>query len=79
MRIPVRFTVGDHERVWRSDPAGLAEVGALFTAAPRVVLNRQFGTAHNTSVGYTAAAYHLGVLSFVEECIVTAETAPPEG
>ncbi|WP_410872851.1 alpha/beta hydrolase [Nocardia sp. A7] len=73
IRVPVRFTAGDHERVWCNDAAALAEVGAMFTAAPRVVLNSQPNTAHNISVGHTAIAYHLGMLAFAEECIVAAE------
>ncbi|HLS75911.1 MAG TPA: alpha/beta hydrolase, partial [Nocardia sp.] len=70
VRVPVRFTVGDHERVWRNDPEELAAIGALFAAAPRVVLNVQPDTGHNISVGHTATAYHLKLLSFVEECVV---------
>src|SRR5690606_5666123 len=70
VRVPVRFTVGDHERVWRNDPEELAAVGALFAASPRVVLNFQPNTGHNISVGHTATAYHLKLLSFVEECVV---------
>lgn len=73
IRVPVRFTAGDHERVWCNNAPALAEVGALFTAAPRVVLNRQPNTGHNISVGHTAVAYHLGMLAFAEECIVAAE------
>lgn len=72
-RIPVRYTVGEHERVWRNDPAGLADVAALFTAAPRVVLNVQPNSGHNLSVGHTATAYHLKLLSFVEECVLARE------
>lgn len=72
-RIPVRYTVGEHERVWRNDPAGLADVAALFTASPRVVLNVQPNSGHNLSVGYAATAYHLKLLSFVEECVVAQE------
>ncbi|MFC3962316.1 alpha/beta fold hydrolase [Nocardia jiangsuensis] len=74
VRVPVRFTTAEYERVWRGDPEALAEVGALFTAAPRVVLNRQPNSGHNISVGHTAAAYHLGVLAFLEECVVAAVT-----
>lgn len=72
IRVPVRFTAGDHERVWSNDLPALAEVGALFTGSPRVVLNRQPNTAHNISVGITATAYHLGLLAFAEECLVAA-------
>lgn len=74
LRVPVRFTAAEYERVWRGDPEALAEIGALFTAAPRVVLNRQPDSGHNISVGHTAAAYHLGVLAFLEECVVAAVT-----
>jgi pimeloyl-ACP methyl ester carboxylesterase len=66
---PVHFTLGEHEKVWRSGLAALAELGALFCAAPRVVLHEQAGGGHNLSVGMTATAYHLTVLAFVEECV----------
>lgn len=79
VRIPVRFTVGDHEKVWRNDPEELTDVGALFTASPRVVLNFQPNTGHNISVGHTATAYHLKLLSFVEECVVAATTGEFSG
>ncbi|MGW5375662.1 alpha/beta fold hydrolase [Nocardia sp. NPDC003999] len=74
VRIPVRFTAGDHETVWRNDIEELTSIGALFRSAPRVVLNLQPDTGHNASLGYTAAAYHLKMLAFVEECIVAATT-----
>ncbi|MBO0855748.1 MAG: alpha/beta hydrolase [Nocardia sp.] len=73
IRIPVRFTLADHERVWRSDEEAFAQVAVAFTAAPRVVLNRQPGSGHNLSVGRSARAYHLGVLAFAEECLIAAE------
>ncbi|WP_109530411.1 MULTISPECIES: alpha/beta hydrolase [Nocardia] len=74
VRIPVRYTAGEYEAIWRNDPEEVARIGALFEAAPRVVLNLQPNTGHNASLGYTAAAYHLKVLSFVEECVVAATT-----
>lgn len=70
IRIPVRYTLGEHERVWRNDPAEMAAVGALFSGAPRVVVNRQAGAGHNLGLGRTAPAYHLTVLAFAEECII---------
>ncbi|MEU4708270.1 alpha/beta fold hydrolase [Nocardia salmonicida] len=70
VRIPVQFTVGAHERVWRTDPLALGEVAALFTAAPRVVLNEQADSGHNLSMGHSATAYHLKVMSFIEECVI---------
>ena len=34
--VPVQFTVAEHERVWRSDPETLAEIGAMFTLVAAV-------------------------------------------
>ena len=70
VRVPVQFSVAEHERVWRSDPETLAQIGAMFTASPRFVVNEQSGTGHNMSLSVNAAAYHTKVLSFVEECVV---------
>ena len=68
--VPVQFTVGAYERVWRTDPIALGEVAALFTSAPRVVLNEQADSGHNLSMGHSATAYHLKVMSFIEECVI---------
>lgn len=67
--VPVQFSVAEHEHVWQSDPQALAQIGAMFSASPRFVLNEQVGTGHNISLSHRAAAYHLKVMSFVEECI----------
>lgn len=75
VRVPVRYTLGDHELVWQSGPAGLADIAALFTAAPRVAVNEQADAGHNLSIGRSAMAYHLTVLSFVEECVLARESA----
>ncbi|MEZ0366894.1 alpha/beta hydrolase [Mycobacterium sp. pUA109] len=74
VRVPVRFSFAEHEKVWRSDAAARDEIRALFTAAPRFAVNEQSDAGHNLSLGWTAAAYHLSVLSFVEE--VVASTTP---
>jgi pimeloyl-ACP methyl ester carboxylesterase len=73
VRVPVRYTIADHESVWATGPAALAEVAALFTASPRVVAEEQAAAGHNLSLGLSARAYHLKVLSFVEECAVLAD------
>lgn len=73
VRVPVQFSVAEYERVWKSDPESLANIAALFTAAPRFVLNEQVGAGHNLSLSVNAAAYHMKVLSFVEECVVERE------
>jgi len=73
--VPVEFSVAEHERVWRSDPEELAKIAAMFTASPRFVINEQIGAGHNLSLSVNAAAYHMKVLSFVEECVVAQENA----
>lgn len=69
VKIPLHFTAAEFENVWRGDPEALNDIAAMFTAAPRVVLKEQFDSGHNLSLGNTAMAYHLEVLSFFEECI----------
>jgi pimeloyl-ACP methyl ester carboxylesterase len=74
IRIPVRFSLGEQENLWCSDPAEMADVASKFTASPRVVVHLQSAAGHNLSLGFTAAAYHMSVLSFVEECAVARPT-----
>lgn len=69
IRVPVRYALGDHERVWATDPRARAEMAALFTASPRVVTDEQVAGGHNLSLGHSARAYHLKVLAFAEECM----------
>jgi pimeloyl-ACP methyl ester carboxylesterase len=73
VRVPVQFSVAEHERVWRSDPAALSDIAAIFTASPRFVINEQVDAGHNLSLSVNAAAYHLKVLAFVEECVTARE------
>lgn len=72
IRIPVHYSLGEYEMVWQSGPAALAGIAAMFTASPRVGAGEQAGAGHNLSIGLTATAYHLKVLSFAEECAVDA-------
>lgn len=69
VRIPVRFSFAEHEKVWCSDTAAQAEIAALFTAVPRWQASDQADTGHNLSLAWSAETYHLSVLSFVEECV----------
>jgi pimeloyl-ACP methyl ester carboxylesterase len=73
VRVPVEFSVAEHENVWESSPEANAHVAALFTASPRVVVNVVAGAGHNLSVGLTADAYHQHVLSFIDECVIARE------
>ena len=50
VRVPVQFSVAEHERVWRSDADAMAQIAAMFTASPRFVTNEQPGTGHNMSL-----------------------------
>lgn len=68
--VPVRYTLGEFERVWATETADIAEVAALFTAAPRVLTHRQGGAGHNLSLGHMATAYHMNTAAFAEECVV---------
>lgn len=76
VRIPVEFSVADHEAVWDCTPEALANVAALFTSSPRVVVNEVADSGHNVSVGLAAESYHRRVLAFVEECISDRVSAP---
>ncbi|ULE35774.1 alpha/beta hydrolase [Mycobacterium sp. IDR2000157661] len=69
VRVPVQFSVAEHERVWRSDPETMAKMAAMFTSSPRFVINEQTGTGHNMSLSNNAAAYHAKVVAFADECV----------
>lgn len=70
VRVPVHFTIAEHERVWRADVQARDDIESLFPNSPRVVMDSQVSGGHNLSVGWAASAYHLKVLSFVEECVL---------
>jgi pimeloyl-ACP methyl ester carboxylesterase len=74
VRIPVQFSVAEHERVWQADPSAQAEIASMFANAPRFHINEQPGAGHNISVGHTAAAYHASVFSFADACVSALET-----
>ncbi|MEV0248185.1 alpha/beta hydrolase [Nocardia sp. NPDC050712] len=76
VQVPLHITVGEHEQVWRTDAEALAEYTGMFSAAPRVELEVLRDAGHNLSLGYSAAAYHLEVLAFAEECL-TKVIGPP--
>lgn len=78
LRLPVHITLAEFEQVWANGPEGLADLGSMFTRSPRVVLHEQASAGHNTSVSRTALAYHLGVLAFVEECVLDVPALPAE-
>ena len=69
VRVPVHFSIAEHEKVWQTDGSALTEIAGLFAAAPRFTVHRQQNAGHNISLGHTAADYHSTVLAFVEECL----------
>ncbi|WP_258055681.1 alpha/beta hydrolase [Streptomyces sp. Ru62] len=74
VRVPVRFTFAEFERWWRHDDEALAELTALFAAA-QVRVDRLPESGHNVSLGWTARAYHLRALAFLEECLAARRLA----
>ncbi|WP_165035032.1 alpha/beta hydrolase [Candidatus Protofrankia californiensis] len=69
VRVPVRWTLADHEYWWDVGETMEAEIRAAFSAAPHFELVQQRGAGHNLSLGWAARSYHLRALSFAEECI----------
>lgn len=69
VRVPVRFTLGEHEQVYRGDDVDLAEIAKMFAQAPLFISNIQGDAGHNLSLGLSAAAYHHGVFAFVDDCV----------
>jgi pimeloyl-ACP methyl ester carboxylesterase len=66
--IPIRFTFGEHERMWVVDENHFAALRALLRRSPRVEVHVQPRAGHNISLGLSARAYHLKALAFTEEC-----------
>jgi pimeloyl-ACP methyl ester carboxylesterase len=74
VRIPVQFSIAEHEKVWQCDAAAQTEIASMFASAPKFQVNQQPGAGHNISVGHTAAAYHATVFSFADACVNALET-----
>ncbi|OBJ60437.1 alpha/beta fold hydrolase [Mycobacterium sp. 1423905.2] len=68
VRVPVRFTVGEHDQVFRADATALAEIAEMFAAAASFASNLQPEAGHNLSLGYSAADYHRKICAFVDAC-----------
>jgi pimeloyl-ACP methyl ester carboxylesterase len=74
VRVPVHFSIAEHEKVWQTNTSAMTEIEAMFSGAPRFVVHHQPEAGHNISLGHTAAAYHSTVLAFAEECVVARES-----
>src|SRR6201985_1271491 len=40
VRVPVRFSVAEYEKVWQNDDSAMIEIAGLFSGSPRFVVNR---------------------------------------
>lgn len=74
LRLPVRLTFAEHEAWWHHDDAAIADLTRSL-AVPHTV-DRLPGTGHNISLGWSARAYHLRVLAFLEECLARHGVSP---
>jgi pimeloyl-ACP methyl ester carboxylesterase len=68
VRVPVQFSIAEHEKVWQCDAAAQTEITSMFANAATFRINEQAGAGHNISVGRTASAYHETVFAFVDQC-----------
>jgi hypothetical protein len=69
VRVPVHFSIAEHEKVWQTDDSAVAEITDLFSGATRFVVHRQPDAGHNISLGHTAPDYHAEVFAFADECV----------
>ena len=65
---PVRFTFAEYEQWWIHDDDALDVLRSRFGSC-RVSIDVLPQPGHNISLGWTAAAYHLKALAFLEECL----------
>jgi hypothetical protein len=78
VRVPVHFSIAEHERVWQADDSAVAEITEMFSAAPRFAVHRQPDSGHNISLGHAAADYHATVFEFVDDCVAAIDEADAE-
>ncbi|WP_374024428.1 alpha/beta hydrolase [Mycobacterium sp. HNNTM2301] len=80
IRVPVQFSIAEHEKVWQNDAAAVTEIESLFSGAPRFTVHRQPDAGHNMSLGHAAADYHAKVFAFVADCVAgRADAAENQG
>lgn len=69
IRVPLMFTFGEHDRIFRVDDEHLAALRDIFASSPKVVCEVQEDAAHNVSLAHVGRAHHLRVLAFADECV----------
>ena len=75
IRVPLRITFGNHDRIWLQDGDELLKLRSLFMHTPCSIEIDPHG-GHNLSLGWAARAYHLKVLSFLEACLLLERDLP---
>jgi pimeloyl-ACP methyl ester carboxylesterase len=76
VRVPVRFSIAEYEKVWQTDDSAMTEIAGLFSGAPRFSVNRQPDAGHNISLGLSAPDYHRSVFAFADECVTSSQAEP---
>lgn len=71
VRPPVHWAVAEFERSNLAGPEVLAEVRGLLVRSGWVETYMQLGVGHNISLHHAARAYHLRVLAFAEQCLLS--------
>ncbi|MEZ0350257.1 alpha/beta hydrolase [Mycobacterium sp. pR1184] len=74
VRVPVHFSIAEHEKVWQTDDSAVQEIVSMFSGVPRFTLHRQPDAGHNISLSHRAPEYHAKVLGFVDECVAARST-----
>lgn len=74
VRVPVHFSIAEHEKVWQTDDSAVQEIISMLSGVPRFALHRQPDAGHNISLGHCAPEYHAKVLGFVDECVAARST-----
>jgi pimeloyl-ACP methyl ester carboxylesterase len=77
IRVPVRFTFGEHDRLWVVSEEHFDAIRSALPAAPSVAFDVQRGAGHNVSLSWAGRAYHLKALAFAEECLLAAGRGRP--
>jgi pimeloyl-ACP methyl ester carboxylesterase len=76
VRVPVQYTVAEHEVMQETGAVVLEEVGRRLINSPLVRLSLQRHTSHNASLAHVGTAYHLRAFAFFSESVIPAVLGP---
>ena len=69
IRVPVQYTVAEHDHWWGAAEHLVETVPKAFTASPVVTAEVARGSGHNLSLAFAGHEYHQRVLAFAEDCL----------